>query len=211
MSTEVLPPPRPPVCLTRTYLSRGIKGGTVIAEDVHDLQTHEEKLLDPDSYRAYIGPCRNSKCGSETIHAHCFRERTLRPADSKNPEIVEIRLFYCPICGAVFTVLPAFIARHLWRRWETVQEVHKGKAVVPRMTALRWQERLASDATQLVQGLLALAGDLLKTKARELLAKVRTRCRLVEVMRTVKAVGRKRPFAALAGWLHRILPGIRLM
>ena len=57
MSATTLPPPSPPVCLTRSYKSRNQKGGTVIAEGVRDLETHRRMLLDPDAYRSVIGSC----------------------------------------------------------------------------------------------------------------------------------------------------------
>ncbi len=107
MSAATLPPPSPPICLTRSYKSRGQKGGTVIAEDVHDLQTHRKRLLDPDDYRSVITSCR--ACGTSRLHALCFRERVLRRGFGKAQEVETVRLYRCALkpCGAVFTVLPA--------------------------------------------------------------------------------------------------------
>jgi hypothetical protein len=151
------------VCLVRSYKSRGVKGGTFIAEDVMDLETHLRRLLDPDAYRAVIGLCPN--CGGDCIHALCFRERILRPADSaERPLIVEIRLFRCAPrnCGAVFTVLPAFIARHLWRAWKTVEATSAGQQQPPETTRRRWLSRLASNASQLVQTFASLGQGVLE-------------------------------------------------
>jgi hypothetical protein len=118
MSTEVHPLLPPPACLTRTYASRGIKGGTVIAEEVIERSEHERRLLDPGTYREVVTPC--VACKGTSLHAHCFRTRTLRPAARGAPSvIITIRLYLCT-CGAVFTVLPAFVARHLWRAWKTI-------------------------------------------------------------------------------------------
>ena len=51
----------PEGCLDRGYASSQ-KGGTLIAEDVHDLATHELRLDTPDTYRpsgwSKAGPTR---------------------------------------------------------------------------------------------------------------------------------------------------------
>jgi hypothetical protein len=206
MSACTLPPPLPPVCLLRAYKSRGVKGGTVIAEDVRDLETHRQRLLDPDGYRP---PCWS--CGSKP-HALCFRERILRPASpDERPLIERIRLYYCPACGAVFTVLPAVIARHLWRLWKTVEDVSTKGAEAPQTTTARWFSRLSSSAARLVQALLAVGSHLLGRKLTSLLGKVRTRWELVEAVIASNAVSVDQPFADLAGWIHRLEKGIRLM
>ncbi len=210
MSAVTLPPPLPPVCLETSYMSRGVKGGTVIAEDVRDLEAHRERLLDPDGYRACASPCRT--CGEETLHAHCFRERVLRPASpDESPLIETIRLYLCPGCGGVFTVLPAVIARHLWRLWKTVEEVSTKSTEAPRTTKGRWLSRLGSSAAHLLQALLAIGGHLLGAKLSSLLPKVRTRRDLVDAVTAARSVPADHPFAGLAGWIHRLERGIRLM
>lgn len=212
MSKDLLPPPPAPVCLTRSYLSRGVKGGTIIAEDVRDLETHRQKLLDPDDYRSYIDGC--SACGRKKVHAHCFRVRTLRPASRREPVLSEdIRLYRCPAegCGAVFTVLPAVIARHLWRRWETVEAVSSGKANAPRSTARRWLGRLATDAKQLVQTLFSLGRKLLGNDLFSSLSRVHTRSALIDVIAASGSVDPNGTFAGVSGWIHRLQPGFRLM
>jgi hypothetical protein len=208
MSAATLPPPQPPVCLERSYLSRGIKGGTVIDEAVRDLENHRQHLLDPDGYRPPSCRC----CGSEKIYAHCFRERILRPASPDEPALVEtIRLYLCPICGAVFTVLPAVIARHLWRLWKTVEEVSSKGKRAPRTTMGRWLSRLASSAARLIQTLRAIGSHLLDQPLSALLGKVSTRRELVEAVIASRSVSAAHPFAGLAGWIHRLEAGIRLM
>jgi hypothetical protein len=208
LSADTLPPPLPPVCLDQSYLSRGVKGGTVIAEEVLDLEAHRQRLLDPDGYRPSSCWC----CGSKKLHAHCFRERILRPASPDDHPLIEtIRLYYCPFCGAVFTVLPAVIARHLWRLWKTVEEVSSEKAEAPRTTTARWFSRLSSSAARLVQALLAVGSHLLGRRLFALLGKVRIRWELVEAVIESDAVPAAHPFAGLAGWIHRLERGIRLM
>lgn len=210
MSKQLLPPPQAEVCLTRSYLSRGVKGGTVIAEDVWDRETHRQKLLDPDDYRAYIGDCRNCGCGK--VHALCFRIRLLCPAETGKPiEEVEIRLYRCPTkgCSAVYTVLPAFAARHLWRDWQTVEDVGRGKREAPRSTRRRWRGRLASSAKQLVQLFKAtLQGTVnwLSSLTEDL-----TREGFIRAIELSGAISPSNVFAQIAAWIHRIQPGVRLM
>lgn len=210
MSAVTLPPPAPPICLTRSYKSRGRKGGTVIAEDVRDLPTHRAKLRDPDQYRSVVGSCW--ACGSKALHAHCFRERSLRGTRQQRPVVETIRLYRCAqkACGAVFTVLPAVICRHLWRLWKTVEEAVGGKLEVPTPTCRRWLGRLRSSATELVQTLAAKASSLVSSSFGSILAKVTTRGDLVEALRSSLAE-HVDSFAFLAGWIHRLQPGIRLM
>jgi hypothetical protein len=179
----------------------------VIADDVEDAQTHREKLADPDLYRSYIGACRN--CHAEKVHSHCLRERILRPAGPTQPrQVEEIRLYRCPGCGAVYTVLPLFIARHLWRDWETVQSVCEGKRPAPRTTKGRWCKRLHSCAKQLIQAFLAKGQNLIASAFRALLPHVRIRLDLVE---TLNARSAAETYATLAAWIQRVEPGLRLM
>jgi len=208
MSARTLPPPLPPVCLTRTYLSRGVKGGTVIAEDVLDPEIHRRRLLDPDAYRQQVSPCR--RCGGAILHAHCFRQRQLRPARSESEPtvVVAIRLYRCASrsCGAVFTVLPAFVARHLWRAWETVTAVTRRGLPAPKTTKRRWLARLSSDARQLVETFTSAA----EQRVRDVLSKAHapTRHDFLDALEPV--VGR--PLLALvAAWIHRLSAGLRLM
>lgn len=214
MSKKSLPPPPPPSCLIRSYKSRDVKGGTVIAKDVLDRKTHEQKLADPDDYRQYIRP--EMHCGCPKIHAHCFRERSPRAAlDERGQGAITIRLFICPNedCCAVFTVLPAILARHLWRLWKTVEGVVAGKFLAPRTTFCRWISRLGSDASQLLQAFLALGRGVLGEKVFSALCgfKVKTR---QEFFNTLKAHGSllpEHPLASLSAWIHRLEPGIRFM
>jgi hypothetical protein len=205
MSTEVHPLPPPPACLTRSYSSRGIKGGTVIAEEVLERNRHEELLLDPDGYREVVAPC--ASCGGEHLHAHCFRTRDLRPAARGAPaEVVTIRLYLCASCRAVFTVLPAFIARHLWRAWETVRSVVEGGVRAARTTARRWGARLRSDASQLVQLFMASVTGKVKTR----LARLRPLAR-GDFLRALFPAAEPSKFALAALWIHRLERGVRLM
>ena len=210
MSAITLPPPAPPNCLTRSYKSRGHKGGTIIAEDVRDLETHRKKLLDPDEYRSVISSCW--ACGGKVLHALCFRERVLRGARDTQPLVETVRMYNCAAkaCGAVFTVLPAAIARNLWRLWKTVEDAAGNKLEVPRSTFRRWLGRLGSSASQLVQTLSTKASSLISPGFCTTLGKVSTRSDLLETFRR-SLVRNVDFFAPLAVWIHRLEPGIRLM
>src|SRR5258707_403193 len=55
------------------------------------------------------------------VHIHEYRDRLLL-SDARVSTYVAI--FQCADrgrCGAVTRVLPAFLARHLWRAWQTVE------------------------------------------------------------------------------------------
>ena len=214
MSNALLPPPQPEVCLTRSYVSRGVKGGTVIAEDVWDREAHQEALLDPDTYRAYIGDCRN--CGYWKVHALCFRTRLLYPAEVHDQiKEEDIRLYRCPKkgCGAVYTILPAFVARHLWRDWQTVEEVCEAKREAPRSTKRRWYGRLASSARQLVQLFKGTLVQTLKGNVDWLraLTEILTRREFINVLWSAGVICSPSTFAKVAVWIHRVQPGVRLM
>lgn len=209
MSAVTLSPPRPPVCLTRSYVSRGVKGGTLIAEDVTTLEEHRRRLETPDGYRP--GACH--ACGCSAVHAHCFRERKLRPAvPGEESLVVEIRLYRCAekSCGAVFTVLPAFVARHLWRSWETVEEVvSRRDDSAPRRTLRRWLSRLGSDAWQLIEVFTAsVTGSVTRLLTTPRPA---TRSAFVATLSRVLRRDQGSVFASIAGWIHRLEAGIRLM
>jgi hypothetical protein len=130
---------------------------------------------------------------------------------------VLIRLYRCPVkkCGAVFTVLPAFVARHLWREWKTVQDVSKDRRKAPRRTRDRWIGRLASSAKQLIQLFNAKAIQILTDRAgldwlRALCGEA-TRGEFIDKLLSSGALSACHVFALVAAWIHRIEPGVRLM
>jgi hypothetical protein len=152
------------------------------------------------------------------VHALCFRTRTLRPADPSASAVVEdIRLFRCPKkgCGAVFTVLPIFIARHLWRDWQTVEEVCAGRQEAPRRTTERWSGRLGSAARQLVQRFKASVLQTLNRIASQdwvtTLSESLTRSGFIAVLQGAGAIAAHHSFAQVAAWIHRVEAGVRLM
>jgi len=200
MSPSELPPP-PPACLERPHPSSQ-KGGTLIAEQVRDLETHLKLVADPDGYR----PARCPRCGHDVLHAHDHRSRKLRGDSQWGPEIM-VRRYRCMWCQARWQILPLLLARWLWRSWRVVERA-VGLAgelvgpVVPRRTRARWQARLRSAARSLGQA-LAASGEAGLERVGAGVGIEGTRGQLVDAMGEQLA-----PVAAIA---HRLVPGLRLM
>ena len=133
----------PEPCLTRSRVAAR-RGGTLIAEDVHDLDAHDQRLADPNGYRPTACP----RCGCGTLHVHDYLSRTLRGAI--RPQIHIIRYLCADArCGATWRILPAFVARHLWRAWATVADAVSAQPAamtIARRTAQRWRARLQARA-----------------------------------------------------------------
>ena len=144
------PPPPEPLCLKKPYLSSQ-KGGTLIANDVNDIETHTKKICNPDGYRPQSCP----KCKHQKLHVHDYRERSLWA----DPLIKTIRIirYICVGCKATWRILPAFVARWLWRRWTVVeahcltQQVPPSWPPVPERTKRRWKTRLSAAASFLLR------------------------------------------------------------
>jgi hypothetical protein len=121
--------------------------------------------------------------------------------------VVQILVFACAACSATWRVLPAFLARHLWRSWATIERALAGKPAtgsagrVPERTVQRWRARLAQSA-RLPSQVLVVAGG----RLRELAERVGLLASRDEL---VAAYGCG--LAALAALLHRLAPGVRLM
>jgi hypothetical protein len=208
MSDHRSPPPDPAACLARARPSTQ-KGGTLIAEDVADLDAHRRRLCDPDGYRPPACPT----CLHDVLHAHGFRGRVTR-AEPQGPT-VEIRIYRCTDCRATWRILPRPIARHLWRTWPTVQtsmdaEPPPSAPHVPERTVRRWRERLASSARQLVQ-LLATTGRALLEAVAQAVGLDATRAEVVAAYEVAIVPAPASVFADLAALVHRLEPGVRLM
>lgn len=198
-------PPAPPVCLIRPYSATGQRGGTLIAEDVVDPEEHRRRLWDPDGYR----PATCLHCGHGQLHAHDYRERQRRGESQWE----RFRRYRCAACRAVWLVLAAFVARHLPRSWSLVQaaagvedaERAGPSRPVPAATRRRWLRRLRSSAAVVVQAFVtsgvALGGA----------AEATSRAELLGAMIRERLVSAGRAMAELAGWLHRLVPGLRLL
>ena len=211
MTDHRSPPPPGESCLVLSYASRGVKGGTLIAEDVTDLLTHERRL-ESGAYR----PPRCPPCGGP-MHIHDYRLRELRASPIGSVTVVRFRCADREDCGAVFLVLPAFIARHLWRAWDTVEEAlrvsdgdQKAGTCVPARTVERWAARLATAGMAVI---VALAASTLGATLAETVGLGGTRA---EMLTGYGAIAVPRPLRghvmeALAGLVHRAAPGIRLV
>ena len=203
-------PPAVPACLSTPDSAKpGQKGGTLIFEGVESLDEHRRLICDPDGYR----PERCLHCGCLCLHAHEFRERTLIGIESGSVET--IRCYRCTDrkCRAVWRILPAAVARHLHRAWETVQDATSEPAIartVPRTTLRRWLGRLHLVATQLTQLLAATAVPVVLAVTDGLSIACR-RAALVAALVEGGLLGRQDCLQQLAAWVHRLKPGVRLM
>jgi hypothetical protein len=214
MSQHRLPPPGPEACLVRLRPSTQ-KGGTLIAEEVTDRATHERRICDPDAYRP---PCCPT-CGERRLHVHDYRERQLR-GDPDTP-IATIVRHACVACAAIWQILPAFIARHLWRTWEVVAHAVTGAArsapeepprwpTVPRRTVRRWRARWQRPA-QGVGQILATSGAAVWAALVRVLRPDATCADLVTAYARDHRPLVGHPVAAVAALLYRLQPRVRLM
>ncbi len=196
-------PPAAESCLVFSYASRGRKGGTLVDETVIDLAAHEARMKDPGSYRP--AECR---CGGDRLHLHDRRDRKVR--GRAGIAVVSVVIFLCAKCFATWRVLPAFLARCLWRTWEVVEAAldGQGEVPVPARTVQRWHARLAQAALAATQA-LAVSGDPTLRVLAQRLGLQASREALVEKYAT--AVGSSSLLAPLASLLHRLSPGLRLM
>ena len=201
--------PAAEACLCRPY-SSSQKGGTLIAEEVHDLATHERRLEDPDTYRPSACP----RCGA-ALHVHDLRPRVLRGEASLATEVVRFRCADRERCGAAWQVLPVFLARCLWGSWSRVGQSLEANAPasVPARTRRRWRARLASPARWLVAVLSTATDGIWAGIARA----VGLDARRIDLVggyaeRTAAvAVSWATILAELSAALHRLSPGVRLM
>ena len=214
MSQNRLPPPDCEACLVRLRPSTQ-KGGTIIAEDVTDRTTHDRRICDPDGYRPPFCP----PCGERRLHVHDYRERLLR-AEPDTP-VARIVRHECVTCQAIWQILPAFIARHLWRTWRVVAQVltpdvprstaePRRWPTVPTRTARRWRARWHRPVQALGQ-ILAASGDAAWAALARLLRPDGTCADLVAAYACGNDSHGGEPLAALAALLYRLHPRVRLM
>lgn len=172
----------------------------MVVREVVDAAEHERRMADPDAYRQ---PCR--ACQHERPHAHDVR---LRRPIGEAP--VQVRRYRCPHCGAVWTMLPAFLAVHLWWTWRRIEQVcteSESRGPVPGRTRRRWRGRLRSSARQILTVLMTTMHAPLCRLA-SAVGLGATRATLIEAARGLVTVG---VFAWMAGLLQALMPGVRLM
>jgi hypothetical protein len=213
MSRNRLPPPESEACLFRLRSSTQ-KGGTLIDEDVPDHATHERRICNLDGYRPPFCP----RCGEGPLHVHDYRERVLR-AEPAKPVTRIVRLL-CVACGAIWQILPLFIARHLWRTWNVVMHTlmphHQASSPsepqqhwpkVPLRTVRRWRARWLRPALALAQ-ILAASGKAIWVALATQLPPDATRADLVFAYAREHV---SQPLAGLAALVYRLQPKVRLM
>ena len=196
MELRTTHPPPPPLCLVRRATSTQ-KGGTLIAEAILDLASHQQRLAQPGGYR----PCSCDNCGHDILHVHDYRWRVLR-AEAESPGVRIVR-YICTRCGAVWRVLPRFVARFLRRTWAVVEAAtgcrsdRPAARGVPSRTVRRWTSRLNSRLGALAA---MLSGDASATRR---VTEKQTRRELVMTF--------DGDLGQVAMWIHELAPGARLM
>jgi hypothetical protein len=215
VSQDRLSPPEGEACLVRLR-SSSQKGGTIIAEDVTDRETHERRLWDPDGYRPPFCP----RCGATGLHVHDYRERVLR-AEPGQPVARTVR-HACVGCGAIWQTLPAFIARHLWLTWEVVEytltrargDPARGEErrwpAVPARTQRRWRQRWLRPAQFLAQ-VLACCGEATWATLASVLASTATCADLAAAYASETMTGAGHVLLSMAALIDRLQPKVRLM
>ena len=215
MSQDRLPPLEHEACLDRLRPSSQ-KGGTIVAEDVTDLATHERRLCDPDGYRPKFCP----RCWGTALHVHDYRTRVLRA----DPAGVGTRIVRhdCVGCEAIWQTLPVFLARHLWRTWQVVERVLTGAEPprtpgevrrwppVPERTERRWVLRWLRAAGFLAQ-VLAASGEARWTAVAAGLGPAATVGDLVAAYARSVATVAGQELAAVAALVYRLQPKVRLV
>ena len=212
MSQNRLPPPRPEACLVRIR-SSSQKGGTIIAEEVTDRAAHERRICDPDGYRPAFCP----NCGEKILHVHDYRDRILRGEPGE--PVASVVRHECVGCEAIWQILPAFIARHLWRSWRVVEHTLTGAEPssekrrwprIPERTRRRWRHRWLRSGKFLAQ-ILAACGE---AAWAALAGGLNADATLVDLIvayaaAVVTPVGEL--LAAVAALVYRLQPKVRLM
>jgi len=206
--------PAAPAYLTIIYASKPWqRGGTLIDEEVLDLETHRERLKETDGYR----PDRCPRCG-RGVHVLDLRWRKLR--DQPDCAETDIRRYRCRPCRAVWQVLPGLVARYLHRTWGAVQSAMAAAGEIQATgaewrvrrkpaTLSRWRQRLRSSALALTQA-LSEAGAAVAA----VLQVTGIDCSRVELLEALSQRGLIEPsqkLQQLACWVHRAAPGLRLM
>jgi hypothetical protein len=143
-------------------------------------------------------------CGSWRLHVHDRKPRVLAGNGDK-PSHVDVLIFRCAACKAVWRVLPRFLARCLWRAWWTVAGVIRGeRSLVPKRTRQRWASRLRERASVLV-AVLGASGRAEIIESVETLGRTATRYNLLAALGGVARLGE------IAGLVHDLQPGVRVM
>lgn len=201
--------PSPAVdCLYRPYQSSQ-KGGTLIAAEVTDLETHQQRLADPNGYR----PSSCPSCSHLVLHVHDYRTRLSQITSLV--AVINVIRYRCTNCGGRWLTLPAFVVRYLHYNWPVIVAVVPAacppEASLPTSqarpsarTVRRWTKRLRSCGLRLSQ-LLATSARPILVRAAQALGLQPSRLDVVAKLESTIT------FAMTAALLHQLLPGVRLM
>jgi hypothetical protein len=136
------------------------------------------------------------------------------------PPVVTVLQFRCAEaeCGATWRILPLFLARHVWHAWRTVERVVRPSAALPKATAppvpaeteRRWRARLNS-AARVLCVLLAASGGAVLSRVAMSVGLDATRGVLVDAFGQVVGGVAGERLSPLAGLIHRLERGLRLM
>lgn len=208
MTDDRSPPPEV-ACLSCPCPSSQ-KGGTLIAEDVTSLQMHQRLLRCPDGYR----PKECKRCDCKSVHIHSYRLRMLAAEPARSTVVVCFRCSNSE-CGAVWRVLPALLARRLWRSWQVVEtatmaDASAASSPVPGRTRRRWKQRLSTAARSLLTALASSADAVIQRLAGSV-ADAASRLELVVAHARATGCSDGRRLSSLAALIHRLAPGIRVM
>jgi hypothetical protein len=179
---------------------------------VADGAAHRHLVCDPDGYRPDVCP----RCAHGRLHAHDFRARLLRQEEGDGAAVLVIRRYRCIGCGAVWRILPRFVARLLWRSWRVIETRTIGPPpsaaapTVPARTVQRWRSRLAAAALLLGEVMREGGSELLGVAAAAFKPAM-TRLEAVTAYAAALAVVPGGRLAGLAATVHRLSPGVRLM
>jgi hypothetical protein len=138
--------------------------------------------------------------------------------------LITVVRFLCYSCEATWQMLPAFVARHLPRSWQTVERAVSrprpapitaedslpSVKMIPERTSRRWLTRLVASAALLVVTLSTAEMPVLTTVACAV-GLGGTRRELVDVHTRICLVPAGQRLMQLAALLHRLAPGVRLM
>lgn len=211
MPKDTSAPPEAEACLTTSRAS-SYNGGTLIVASVTDRAAHEALLCDPDGYR----PSECARCGHPTLHIRAYPERRPRGEASDTPICLVQYVCADDDCGATWRMLPGFLARHLWRRWSTVERIVEdvpptpASLPIPERTERRWRARYAAAATALFVLFATSNAASLEAIAMRV-TRTGTCAALVAAYADVVQVQPGRRAAAVAEHVHRLERGIRLM
>lgn len=236
-----LPPPDPPHHLTQRYASTpGQRGGTLIAEDVRDRATHARCLRTPDGYRPSRCPrCGHAHLHVhdysdrvalgepasapvrvvryQCVHPACLALWRVLPAFVARFlwyawPVVETSALVPLATPAPPPPVPVASPPPSSPRPMPSRPVRVPSRVPSRRSVGRWRGRLDASARMLVQILAALTTPVITALLASLAHLIdATRTELVAAYARAMLVPPGHRLAALAGHLHRAVPGIRLM